>query len=122
MIIITISIVIFVIIIINVLIVLFYASGFLIIYGLKDNRLVANITVIETRIILLLVSTLLFTILIYLTLGGTLSNVIIRNHYELLTIRRIENDVKVYSEIQDYSNEYRFGGTVWKFLFNLRNK
>ena len=48
---------------------------------------------------LLLVITLLFTILIYLTLEGTLSNVLIFQDSELLTIRRIENDVKVYSEI-----------------------
>jgi hypothetical protein len=55
--------------------------------------------VIEARTILLLVITFLNTILIYLRLEGTLSNLVIFYHAELLTIRRIENDVKVESEI-----------------------
>jgi len=54
----------------------------------------------EARTIsLLLLITLLNAILIYLWLEGTLSNVLIFQDSELLTIRRIENDVKVEGEI-----------------------
>ena len=48
---------------------------------------------------LLLLITLLNTNLLYLRLEERLSNLVIFQHSELLTIKRIENDVKVESEI-----------------------
>ena len=78
------------------------APAFVIVDGFRDSKPVASIAPsIEAKTIFWLLITLLNINGIYLTLGGTLSNVIIRNHYELLTIRRIENDVKVYSEIPE---------------------
>ncbi|HEX7275400.1 MAG TPA: hypothetical protein VF248_07300, partial [Nitrososphaeraceae archaeon] len=53
----------------------------------------------KTIFVLLLLITLLTTNLIYLWLEGTLSNLVIFYHAELLTIRRIAIDVKVESEI-----------------------
>ena len=68
--------------------------------GFRASRLVASIApIMEAKTIFILLITLLNTILIYLWLEGTLSNVVIFQDSELLTIRRIENDVKVESEI-----------------------
>jgi hypothetical protein len=49
--------------------------------------------------LLLLLITLLNTNLIYLWLEGTLSNVLIFYHAELLTIRRIAMDLQVQYEV-----------------------
>jgi len=63
-----------------------------IIDGFKTNRPAATITAIEARtIFLLLVIAMLFTILIYLTLEGTLSVILTFYHSGLLTKKKNSN-------------------------------
>ena len=75
------------------------AFVFPIIDGPKASRPVARIaSSIEAKtiiLLLLLLIRLLNTNLIYLRLEGTMSNLVIFYHSELLTTRKIENHVKV---------------------------
>ncbi len=60
---------------------------------------IGHLVSFPTFIMLLSLITLLNTNLLYLWLEGTLSNLVIFQDSELLTVRRIKNDVKVESEI-----------------------
>ena len=83
---------------------------FLIIDGFRASILVASIAPsIEAKtiiLLLLLLITLLNTNLIYLRLEGTLSNLVIFYHAELLNIRRIELDLKVQYENNHNKSSY----------------
>ena len=71
------------------------APAFVIVDGFRDSKPVASIAPsieANTIFLLLLLITFFNTNLLYLWLEGTLSNLVICYHSELLTIRTIEND------------------------------
>ena len=92
--------------IISVLVSYICALAFATIDGFRASRLVASIApTIEAKTIILLLILLIRLLTaksIYLTLEGTLSDIVIFQHSELLTIKKIENDFYVQYEIGTY--------------------